>query len=133
MAKKIEFNQQARESIRRGVNQLTAAVKVTLGPTGRVVVIEKSFGAPTVTKDGVTVAEEIELSDKTENMGAQLVKEAASNHDEPATGGRPIGVEATAGPSAAHEMRTSREIHPHEGRGYHRGTIGSLDDGVFTG
>jgi chaperonin GroEL len=76
--KKITFAAEAREGIRRGVKQLAAAVKVTLGPTGRVVVLEKSFGAPTVTKDGVTVAKEIELEDPTENMGAQMVKEVAS-------------------------------------------------------
>ncbi len=76
--KKIAFDTEAREGIRRGVRQLTKAVKVTLGPTGRVVVLEKSFGAPTVTKDGVTVAKEIELEDPCENMGAQMVKEVAS-------------------------------------------------------
>ena len=76
--KKIAFDQEAREGIRRGVKQLCSAVKVTLGPTGRVVVLEKSFGAPTVTKDGVTVAKEIELEDAAENMGAQMVKEVAS-------------------------------------------------------
>jgi chaperonin GroEL len=76
--KKIVFDAEAREGIRRGVKQLAAAVKVTLGPTGRVVVLEKSFGAPTVTKDGVTVAKEIELEDPNENMGAQMVKEVAS-------------------------------------------------------
>jgi len=76
--KKIMFESEARESIRRGVRQLANAVKVTLGPTGRVVVLEKSFGAPTVTKDGVTVAKEIELEDANENIGAQMVKEVAS-------------------------------------------------------
>jgi chaperonin GroEL len=76
--KKIMFDTDAREAIRRGIKQLAAAVKVTLGPTGRVVVLEKSFGAPTVTKDGVTVAKEIELEDPNENMGAQMVKEVAS-------------------------------------------------------
>ena len=76
--KKIAFDTEAREGIRRGIKQLTKAVKVTLGPTGRVVVLEKSFGAPTVTKDGVTVAKEIELEDASENMGAQMVKEVAS-------------------------------------------------------
>jgi len=76
--KKIVFDAEAREGIRRGINQLTAAVKVTLGPTGRVVVLEKSFGSPTVTKDGVTVAKEIELEDPNENIGAQMVKEVAS-------------------------------------------------------
>jgi len=76
--KKITFDAEARQGIRRGVKQLTNAVKITLGPTGRVVVLEKSFGAPTVTKDGVTVAKEIELEDANENMGAQMVKEVAS-------------------------------------------------------
>lgn len=77
-AKKIAFDQEAREAVRRGVNQLARAVRVTLGPGGRNVVIEKSFGAPTVTKDGVTVAKAIELKDSYENMGAQMVKEVAS-------------------------------------------------------
>jgi len=76
--KKISFDMDAREAIRRGVKQLARAVKVTLGPTGRVVVLEKSFGSPTITKDGVTVAKEIELEDAMENMGAQMVKEVAS-------------------------------------------------------
>ncbi len=77
-AKKIIFDTDARDAIRRGVNKLADAVKGTLGPSGRVVVIEKSFGSPTVTKDGVTVAKEIELENPYENMGAQMVKEVAS-------------------------------------------------------
>jgi len=77
-AKIVRFAQEAREKIQRGVNVLADAVIVTLGPKGRNVVLEKSFGAPTVTKDGVTVAKEIELEDKFENMGAQMVKEVAS-------------------------------------------------------
>jgi len=77
-AKKIAFDQEARENIRKGVNKLAKAVKVTLGPRGRNVVLQKSFGSPTVTKDGVTVAKEIELEDSYENMGAQMVKEVAS-------------------------------------------------------
>jgi chaperonin GroEL len=77
-AKRIAFDQEAREAIRRGVSKLARAVKVTLGPSGRNVVLEKSFGSPTVTKDGVTVAKEIELDDPYENMGAQMVKEVAS-------------------------------------------------------
>ncbi|HYF15719.1 MAG TPA: chaperonin GroEL [Phycisphaerales bacterium] len=77
-AKSIAFNTDARERILRGVQKLSHAVKVTLGPSGRVVVLEKSFGAPTVTKDGVTVAKEIELEDQYENLGAQMVKEVAS-------------------------------------------------------
>src|SRR5882672_8678245 len=76
-AKRIAFDQEAREAIRRGVKQLARAVKVTLGPSGRNVVLEKSFGSPTVTKDGVTVPKEIELDDAYENMGAQMVKEVA--------------------------------------------------------
>ena len=76
--KKIAFEMEAREAVRRGVKQLSRAVKVTLGPCGRNVVLEKSFGSPTVTKDGVTVAKEIELEDSCENMGAQMVKEVAS-------------------------------------------------------
>jgi chaperonin GroEL len=77
-AKEIVFSEKARASILRGVNQLADAVKVTLGPKGRNVVINKSFGSPLVTKDGVTVAKEIELEDRLENMGAQMVKEVAS-------------------------------------------------------
>ena len=78
MAKEILFDQEARTRLLRGVNTLADAVKVTLGPRGRNVVIDKSFGSPTVTKDGVTVAKEIELENKFENMGAQMVKEVAS-------------------------------------------------------
>src|ERR1043166_3509088 len=77
-AKLITFSQDAREKVLRGINVLADAVTVTLGPKGRNVVLDKSFGAPTVTKDGVTVAKEIELEDKFENMGAQMVKEVAS-------------------------------------------------------
>ena len=78
MAKMIAFDQEAREAIRRGVSKLARAVKVTLGPKGRNVILQKSFGSPTVTKDGVTVAKEIELEDTYENMGAQMVREVAS-------------------------------------------------------
>ncbi len=77
-AKQIAFDNDARERILKGVHKLARAVKITLGPTGRVAVLEKSFGAPTVTKDGVTVAKEIELEDPFENLGAQMVKEVAS-------------------------------------------------------
>src|SRR2546430_5978941 len=77
-AKQVKFAQDARDKILRGVNVLADAVKVTLGPKGRNVVLERSFGAPTVTKDGVSVAKAIELKDKFENMGAQMVKEVAS-------------------------------------------------------
>src|SRR5881628_1229450 len=77
-AKDVKFSRDARERILRGVDILADAVKVTLGPKGRNVVIDKSFGAPRITKDGVTVAKEIELADKFENMGAQMVREVAS-------------------------------------------------------
>ena len=77
-AKEVKFGEAARAAKMRGVNILADAVKVTLGPKGRNVVLDKSFGAPTVTKDGVSVAKEIELKDKFENMGAQMLKEVAS-------------------------------------------------------
>ena len=76
--KDIKYGVKAREAVLAGVNTLANAVKVTLGPKGRNVLIEKSYGAPTITKDGVTVAKEIEVSDKFENMGAQMVREVAS-------------------------------------------------------
>ena len=78
MAKQIVHGEESRQAILRGVNLLADAVKVTLGPKGRNVVIEKKFGSPTITKDGVTVAKEIELKDGLENMGAQMVREVAS-------------------------------------------------------
>ena len=77
-AKILQYDEEARKSILNGVNTLADAVKVTLGPKGRNVIIDRSYGAPNVTKDGVTVAKEIELEDKFENMGAQMVKEVAS-------------------------------------------------------
>jgi chaperonin GroEL len=86
-AKDVKFNSDARDRMLRGVNILADAVKVTLGPKGRNVVIDKSFGAPRITKDGVTVAKEIELSDKFENMGAQMVKEVASRTNDEAGDG----------------------------------------------
>ena len=78
MAKNITFDTDARDSLKKGVDALADAVKVTLGPKGRNVVIEKKFGGPSITKDGVSVAKEIELEDALENMGAQMVKEVAS-------------------------------------------------------
>src|SRR5438093_2240416 len=77
-AKQIAFDQEARDAMRKGISKLARAVRVTLGPKGRNVILQKSFGSPTVTKDGVTVAKEIELEDKYENMGARMVKEVAS-------------------------------------------------------
>ena len=78
MAKEIKFDIKAREELKKGVDALANAVKVTLGPKGRNVILEKKFGAPHITKDGVSVAKEIELEDKFQNIGAQLVKEVAS-------------------------------------------------------
>src|SRR5437879_4279066 len=86
-AKQIAFDQEAREAMRRGVAKLARAVKVTLGPKGRNVIIQKSFGSPTVTKDGVTVAKEIQLPDHYENMGAAMVKEVASKTNDVAGDG----------------------------------------------
>src|SRR5678809_1695315 len=77
-AKELHFNTDARAALKRGIDELAEAVKLTLGPKGRNVVIDKKFGSPTITKDGVTVAKEIELSDPVENMGAQMVKEVAT-------------------------------------------------------
>ncbi|MFA4954295.1 MAG: chaperonin GroEL [Patescibacteria group bacterium] len=87
MSKQIIFDEKARQAMRRGVDQLANAVKVTLGPRGRNVVIDKGYGAPTITKDGVTVAKEIELEDKFENIGAELVKEVASKTNDVAGDG----------------------------------------------
>lgn len=87
MAKDIKFDMDAREELRKGVDQLANAVKVTLGPRGRNVIIDKKYGAPQITKDGVTVAKEIELECPFENMGAQLVKEVASKTNDDAGDG----------------------------------------------
>src|ERR687891_1121836 len=78
MAKQIIYGEESRQAILRGVNQLADAVKVTLGPKGRNVVLDKKFGSPTITKDGVTVAKEIDLKDPVENLGARMVREVAS-------------------------------------------------------
>src|SRR3984885_1216874 len=87
MAKQIVYGEQSRQAILRGVNQLADAVKVTLGPKGRNVVLDKKFGSPTITKDGVTVAKEIDLKDPLENMGAQMVREVASKTSDTAGDG----------------------------------------------
>src|SRR3979490_2924071 len=86
-AKEVRFSGDARERMLRGVDILASAVRVTLGPKGRNVVLDKSFGAPRITKDGVTVAKEIELADKFENMGAQMVREVASKTSDQAGDG----------------------------------------------
>jgi len=87
MAKEILFNEEARRALGRGVDQLANAVKVTLGPKGRNVVLDKKFGSPTITNDGVTIARDIELADPFENMGAQLVKEVATKTNDVAGDG----------------------------------------------
>src|SRR5574339_338054 len=87
MAKQIIYGEESRQAILRGVNQLADAVKVTLGPKGRNVVLDKKFGSPTITKDGVTVAKEIDLKDPLENMGAQMVREVASKTSDTAGDG----------------------------------------------
>jgi co-chaperonin GroES (HSP10) len=88
MAKQVIHGEESRAAILRGVNQLADAVKITLGPKGRNVVLDKKFGSPTITKDGVTVAKEIELKDSLENMGAQMVREVASKTSDVAGDGK---------------------------------------------
>src|SRR6516165_7425865 len=90
-AKQIVYSENSRQAILRGVNQLADAVKVTLGPKGRNVVLEKKFGGPTITKDGVTVAKEVELKDPLENMGAAMVREVASKTSDTA-GANPMAL-----------------------------------------
>ena len=87
MAKEIKYGSEARAALERGVNQLADTVKVTLGPKGRNVVLDKSFGAPLITNDGVTIAKEIELEDGFENMGAQLIREVAAKTNDVAGDG----------------------------------------------
>jgi len=87
MAKEIKFDMEARDQLKSGIDQLANAVKVTLGPKGRNVIIEKKFGAPQITKDGVTVAKEVDLEDPIENVGAQMVKEVASKTNDDAGDG----------------------------------------------
>ena len=92
MAKQIVYGEHSRQAILRGVNQLADAVKVTLGPKGRNVVLDKKFGSPTITNDGVTIARDIELDDPFENMGAQLLKEVATKTDDVAGDGTTTAV-----------------------------------------
>jgi chaperonin GroEL len=95
MAKEIKYHEEAREKLKNGLDQLANVVKVTLGPKGRNVILEKSYGSPVITNDGVTIAEEIELSDKMENLGAQIVKEVASKTGEAAGDGTTTAVVLT--------------------------------------
>ena len=137
-AKEIRFNSDARERMLRGVDLLANAVKVTLGPKGRNVVLDKSYGAPRITKDGVTVAKEIELSDKFENMGAQMVKEVASRTSDLAGDGTTTatvlaqaivreGVKAVA---AGHEPDGSEARRRHGRRSRDRGHQEALEEGL---
>ena len=127
-AKDVKFSTDARDKMLRGVDILANAVKVTLGPKGRNVVIEKTFGAPRITKDGVTVAKEIELADKFENMGAQMVREVASkqndhrrrrhhDRDRARPGDRPG---RRQGGRRRHEPDGPQARHRHGGRGRRR-------------
>ena len=107
MAKQIVYGEESRQAILRGVNKLADAVKVTLGPKGRNVVLEKKFGSPTITKDGVTVAKEIELEDPFENMGAQMVREVASKTSDVAGDGTTTATVLAAGDLQRGRRRTS--------------------------
>jgi TCP-1/cpn60 chaperonin family/Copper resistance protein B precursor (CopB) len=115
MAKQIVTGENSRQAILRGVNILADAVKITLGPKGRNAVIEKKFGAPSITKDGVTVAKEIELQDPLENMGAQMVKEVASKTSDVAGDGTTT---ATVRRSSAASREPSKWPSPYVGFAY---------------
>ena len=127
-AKIVKFNRDARDAILKGVNILADAVTVTLGPKGRNVVLDKSFGAPNVTKDGVTVAKEVELEDKFENMGAQMVKEVASKTSDVAGDGtttatvlaRQIYAEGVKLVAAGHDPMTLKTGHRQSRNGDNR-------------
>src|SRR3546814_16624553 len=110
-AKDVKFSRDARERILRGVDILADAVKVTLRPKGRNVVIEKSFGAPRITKDGVTVAKEIELDDKFENMGAQMLREVANKQKDRKSGGqgKSVSVRVDLGGRRIIKKKSTRE------------------------
>ena len=132
MAKQIIFDETARRSLKRGIDRLADAVRVTIGPKGRNVVLDKKFGAPTITNDGVTIARDIELDDPFENMGAQLLKEVATKTDDVAGDGTTTAVVlgqamvaeglrvVTAG---ANPMVVKRGIEQ-RGRGHRRGDQG---------
>src|SRR5665811_179432 len=92
MSKIIKFNMEAREKIKKGIDQVADTVKITIGPRGRNVIVDKGFGSPMITNDGVSIAKEIELEDKFENMGAELVKEVASKTNDTAGDGTTTAV-----------------------------------------
>jgi chaperonin GroEL len=119
MAKEIKYDQNVREALLRGVNTLADAVRVTLGPKGRNVILEKTFGSPTVTKDGVTVAKEVEVEDRFENMGAQMVKEVASKTSDVAGDGTTTAT-VSRSPSTAKRQTGCRRPQPHGTQARHR-------------
>ena len=119
-AKEIRFGEDSRARMLRGVNILANAVKATLGPKGRNVVLEKSFGAPTITKDGVSVAKEIELADKFENMGAQMVKEVASKTSDNAGDGTTTATVLAAGADPRRHEGGRRRHEPDGPQARHR-------------
>jgi chaperonin GroEL len=120
MAKQIIYGEQSRQAILRGVNQLADAVKVTLGPKGRNVVLDKKFGSPTITKDGVTVAKEIDLKDPLENMGAQMVREVASKTSDTGRATAQPPPRCSRRPFTAKAPRTCRGRKPDGAQARHR-------------
>ncbi len=129
MAKQIVYGEQSRQAILRGVNQLADAVKVTLGPKGRNVILDKKFGSPTITKDGVTVAKEIELKDPLENMGAQMVREVASKTSDVAGDGTTTATGLGAGDLSRGREERRRRREPDGDQARHREGRGG-DHGV---
>jgi hypothetical protein len=137
-AKEIRFHADARERMLRGIDILSNAVRVTLGPKGRNVVLDKSFGAPRITKDGVTVAKEIELADKFENMGAQMVREVASKTSDLAGDGTTTATvprpddraRGRPGGRCGHESDGSEARHRPGGRSGGEGHRKALEEGV---
>jgi chaperonin GroEL len=112
-AKQLKFDEAARHALLRGVEKLAKAVKATLGPSGRNVILDKKFGSPTITKDGVTVAKEIELEDPYENMGAQLVREVASKTSDVAGDGtrrRQFSPNRSSGRNAERDRRRKSDL-----------------------
>ncbi len=118
MAKQLVFDEEARHSLKRGIDALADAVKITLGPKGRNVVLDKKFGAPTITNDGVTIAKDIELDEPFENIGAQLAKEIASKTNDIAGDGTTTATVARPGdcPGRPQERRRRRQPHGPEAR-----------------
>jgi chaperonin GroEL (HSP60 family) len=109
-AKQLQFDEAARHALLRGMEKLSKAVKATLGPAGRNVILDKKFGSPTITKDGVTVAKEIQLEDAYENMGAQLVREVASKTSDVADAMDKVGKDGTITVEEAKGIETTLEV-----------------------